>query len=403
MFKERQLEQALDSRKLGGYFSRVISVHPLAGLFESGSAKFGEPAIIHLDDAHIFVEGKIGFCQTWKLFAPLSFLLVQIKLVSLLYKMCKKDRVDVIRVGDPYYVGLMGWVLSRLLCVPLVVRIGSNYDKCYAETGKPAMPRLFRKRWIEKIIEKFVLRRADLIAGANLDNLNFALANGAKKEFSAIFRYGNLIHPSHRIPPKERPSADGILSDIGLLGSNFAIYIGRLEPVKLPDHVILIISGLRKKGCDLKALMIGDGSIKSELIAMTKRLGIEDHIIFVGNKDQQWISSVLPRASIVLSPHTGRALTEAAFSEVPVVAYDIDWQSELIRTGETGELVEYKNLSAMVDSAAKVLKNLAYAEKIGRNLRKKVEEMMDTEKLNEHEKNEYERLFNRKKYKENKT
>ena len=36
MFKERRIEQALESQKLGGYFAKVTSVHTLAGLFESG-------------------------------------------------------------------------------------------------------------------------------------------------------------------------------------------------------------------------------------------------------------------------------------------------------------------------------------------------------------------------------
>jgi len=45
MFRERQLRSALDSRKLEGYFDHVVSVHPLAGLFESGDRRFGEPVV----------------------------------------------------------------------------------------------------------------------------------------------------------------------------------------------------------------------------------------------------------------------------------------------------------------------------------------------------------------------
>ena len=36
---------------------------------------------------------------------------------------------------------------------------------------------------------------------------------------------------------------------------------------------------------------------------------------------------------------TGRALAEAALGGVPIVAYDIDWHSEAVETGVTGELV----------------------------------------------------------------
>ena len=81
MFRERQLEQALESRKLGGYFDKVISVHPLAGLFDSGDGRFGNPVITELDNKHVFVEGKIGISSAWRFLPPLNLLLAQVKLL----------------------------------------------------------------------------------------------------------------------------------------------------------------------------------------------------------------------------------------------------------------------------------------------------------------------------------
>jgi len=54
MFKERQLDQALESRPLSGYFGKVISVHPLAGLFETADDRFGTPKVTALNDMHLF-------------------------------------------------------------------------------------------------------------------------------------------------------------------------------------------------------------------------------------------------------------------------------------------------------------------------------------------------------------
>ena len=56
MIKERQLNTALFSRNLDNYFSKVISVHPLSGLFDSSSEKYGFPSIIDVSPDHIFVE-----------------------------------------------------------------------------------------------------------------------------------------------------------------------------------------------------------------------------------------------------------------------------------------------------------------------------------------------------------
>ena len=63
MFKERLLEQALERCKLGGYFAKVISVHPLAGLFESGEGQFGGSVVTHFYDGHVFLVGEIGISR----------------------------------------------------------------------------------------------------------------------------------------------------------------------------------------------------------------------------------------------------------------------------------------------------------------------------------------------------
>src|SRR2546423_1457969 len=128
MFRQRQLWQALESRKLGGYFTNVISLHPLAGLFDEGSERFGPPAVTELDDQHVFVEGKLGVAKRSKVFAPFNFVAAQVGLMRFVIRMARERRISIVRVGDPYYLGLFGWVLARRLGVPLVIRVPFRYD-----------------------------------------------------------------------------------------------------------------------------------------------------------------------------------------------------------------------------------------------------------------------------------
>lgn len=395
--RKRQLHESIICRDLEGYFKHVWSVHPLATVIppENENDTYGKPVSTPLAERHTIVEGKIGRFALLEEFPILNFALAQWSVYLYLDSLIGREHISVIRAGEPYYPGLLGLALSKAYGIPFVIRIPGNYDDIYKTTGIPAMPRLFRKRWIEKIIERITLPRADLVAGANKDNLNFALSNGARREYSTVFRYGNLIHSAHYEELLERPAAENLLEDFRLLGKRFAIYIGRLEVVKLPDHVLFVLAELKKKGLKVAGLMVGDGSMRQDLERMAADLDINDDIIFAGNKEQEWLARVIPKASVVLSPHTGRALTEAAFGGVPIVAYDIDWQSELIKTGETGELVEFKDWRAMADAAARFLDNPAYAKRMGTNVRKAAMEMMDPVKLNEHEKNEYNKLFAR--------
>ena len=395
MYKERRLEQALESRKLNGYFSQVISVHPLAGLFESGEERFGAPLITQLDDSHVFVEGKIGVSRAWFFFPLLNFILAQIGLVRLLLKLSKESKVNVVRIGDPYYLGLIGLFLARSLKASLVIRVCFRYDEIFRVTGKPVFPRLFRFRWIEKVIERFIFPRCDLIAGANEDNMRYALENGGHSDVATVFRYGNLIHSSHWQDPNMRAGTDTNLEELGLKDEKFVLTVARLEPMKCVEATISVVAELIRRNHCIKGLIVGDGILRKELEKLAIALGVENAVIFAGNRTQEWIASVLPRAAVIISPHMGRALVEAALAGVAIVAYDYDWQREVVDDGQTGYLVPNKDRIALCDKAEDVLNNPVKGNEMGKKGREKILKMMDPERLVLHEQNEYSKILRR--------
>ncbi len=392
MFRERQMHQALESRKLGGYFGKVISVHPLAGLFEKGEKRFGTPSVTRLDDGHWFVEGTIGISRLLAWLPPLNLLLAQARLFVMLHRMAREAKVNVIRIGDPYYLGILGWLLSRLLDVPLVVRACFDYDLLYAMSGKPVFPKLFRFRFIEKRIERFVFPRCEMVAGANQNNLDYAVENGALRECGVVFRYGNLIHPIHFSEPGTRGDVMGLREELGLHEA-FLMTVSRLEKMKQPQENLYVLRELREAGQDVIFLFVGDGSMRQELAELADKLGVLKHVRFAGNRSQEHIANLLPHARLVLSPHMGRGLTEACLAGAPIVAYDYDWQAEIIHSGETGELVQNGNWRRMAERALWLLENPDEAARRGCAARRLALEMMSPEKLNRHEIEAYENLL----------
>lgn len=394
MFRERQLEQALEIRKLEGYFTNVISVHPLASLFSpDNDSRFGRPKITTLDNSHMFVEGTVGLSKAIAWMPPVNLFFAQIALLRVLIKLARESNVTVIRIGDPYFLGVVGLVLSRILRVPLVARICFDYDLLYKTSGKPVFPRLFRARWIEKMVERFVLPRCDLVAGANQTNLNYAIRNGAREDRGVVFYYGNLIHPIHFSPPSSRGGLDQIRDDIGLTGK-FAITVSRLEPMKQPDHTIRAFAFLCRHETQLQLIVIGDGSLKDELVTLACELRIDDRVIFVGNRSQEFIATLLPKANVVFSPHMGRGLTEACLAAAPIVAYDYDWQREVIRNEETGLLVHDGDWMAMSRCALRLTQNRQYASRLGGEARKHVLRLMDPAALTRLEISSYDKILN---------
>ena len=394
---KRGILSSVTCRDLNGYFKHVWTVHPFATIVTSleWTPKTGKPVWHSIEPAHTFVEGKFGRYAWLQWFSILNFFIGQLGLMMSLRRLIKKEKIEVIRVGDMLYLGLFGFALSKLCKIPFVVRVGGNYDKIFESTGQPLQKRLFINRGIEKKIERFVLKRAHLVAGANQDNLNFALANGARKEFSTIFRYGNLLYAGHFTEPEKRKEGQTLLDELGISTNAFLLYIGRLEKVKHPEHILKALAAVRKNDHDVTALLVGGGTMLDELKEMAIALGIQHQVIFAGNKDQEWLSRIIPLASIVLSPHTGRALSEAALGVVPIVAYDIDWQGEIIENNETGLLVPYPDQILFNEATERLLTDTVFARKLAVALRVKAIDMLDPKKLNEHEISEYNALLKR--------
>ncbi|CAN5287688.1 hypothetical protein BH09BAC2_BH09BAC2_03280 [soil metagenome] len=394
---QRGILKSVTCRDINGYFKHVWTVHPFATLVTSASwsKRYGKPEWHELNDRHTFIEGKIGRYSFLKFLGPINFFVGQIQLIIYLKKLIKKEGITIIRSGDMLYLGLMAWLLSKMCKIPFVVRVGGNHDKVFETTGKPVQKRIFLTRKIEKKVERFVLSRADLIAGANNDNLNFALNNGGRKKYSTIFRYGNLLYEGHFTDPESRNGGSALLAAINITSYKFLLYIGRLEKVKHPDHVIKVLADLKNKFPELKALFVGDGTMQNELKQLALNLKINDSIVFAGNQNQEWISKVIPLAAVVVSPHTGRALSEAALGAVAVAAYDIDWQAEMIENEVTGLLVPHPDQKKLSEATEKILNDPSFAKKMGHSLREKAINMLDPDKLNAHEISEYNKLLTR--------
>lgn len=395
MIRERGLEESVTCRNLGGFFDHVWTAHPFATLLtsEGWTPRYGKPVAWEVTPSSTFIEGKVGRFAALRWAFPLNFLLAQVGLFFWLRRLIRKEGIGVVRAGDPLYLGLLGWMLARTTGAALVVRVGQNHDKAFETTGRPMEPRLMRSRKVEKAVERFVFPRADLVAGANQDNLNFALANGARAERSTLFRYGNLIDKRHFVPPEQRQLGKAVLAELGLEPKRFVIYVGRLIALKHPDDVIRVVAKAREAGHDVRGVLVGDGPMRDELVALARELGVADDIVFAGNRSQPWLAEVLPQAALVVSPHTGRALTEAALAAVPIVAYDIDWQGELIVDGLTGALVPHRELSRMAEAACHLLSDKERASAVGQAVRAKALEMLDPAALDEHERRQYSLLL----------
>ena len=391
---DRGLTEFVTCKDVDGYFDHVWTVHSVASLFNSHASglRYGRPVVRKLNERHTHIEGKIGRFKKLAWFPALNFTLAHLELIWLLLKVIKQNRIKIIRAEDAWNNGLLGLILSYAKKLPLVTGVWGNPDEARKLTKQPVLRR-FKWLWFEKLVERFVLRRSNVVMAQNHDNMKFILRQGVDKDKTVITRIGNLLDDVHFTAPNERESGFADLKALGVAGEVVLMGIFRLEPVKLPDHLVRVVALLKRRGYIVKGLLVGDGSMRETLIALSEELDVADQIVFCGNRHQKWLSRVIPLISVVVSPLTGRALAEAALGGVPIVAYDIDWHSEAVETGITGELVPYSNYSLMTDAVEKIIKNEEYGQTIGKNVRERMLKIMDPKANDRIMKNMYEELL----------
>ena len=288
---ERSLMEFVTGKDVDGYFDHVWTVHAVASLFKSDTSglRYGRPVVRELNERHTHIEGKIGRFKGLAWFPPLNFIFAQLDLIWLLLKLIKKNRILIIRAEDIYFNGLLGLILSSLQKLPLVTGVWGNPDEIRKNTKKLVSHR-FKWLWLEKLVERIVLRCSNMVMAQNHDNLEFILRQGVDRNKTVITRIGRLLDKLHFIAPSKRESGFSDLKALGVADEIVLMGIFRLEPVKLPDHLVKVVAIMKRRGYNVKGLLVGDGSMSEKLVSISKELGVADRIVFCGNRDQRWLS-----------------------------------------------------------------------------------------------------------------
>jgi len=379
VLRARQSEHFATHRDLAGYFDRVWSVHPLVGAHpgEPPGAGVGAPTVTPLNDVHTMIEGKTRRFDGLARLPYLNFTLAQLELVLLLDRIVDRQGVGIVR-GDPYYSGLLALLLGRSNRRPVELRIIADHDAIYDSVGALAHPRLFHRRAVEQRVTRYTLSHADSVVAGSADIRSFALRNGARSDRLAYAGNWSMINPIHLSEPRERQPLE---DEFGLCARPIVVCVSRLERMKHPEDVIISVAKAQARHPHLAAVIVGDGAMRRELEELCEELGVQDDVVFAGDRDQRWIARLLAQSTVIAAPLAGLALVESALSGTPIVAYDVDWHSELIRNGQEGILVPYRDCEALAAAICALVEDQEEASRLADAARGAALETMQPEKL----------------------
>lgn len=339
--EEKGVASHILQRDLGGYWDHVMTVHPFCD----------REQVFELADNHTVLELKRTqiLKNIWRL-----------RRLALYYN------VSAVKAHDPYWIGLLGLIVSRLCGVPLVVMICSSYELVWRLVRKHANG-IIKSRLLDKVLGWVVMRKADMVFGGSCDAARWALSNGARIGRTFVVRTQG-VDERHFGPLESRQD---MREELGVNG-RIVLFAGRLSPEKFPKDAVRAFNYVRWSTIGSRLLLVGDGPLREDMEQYVERVPFDaGAIIFVGFQSQKELANLYYTADVILAPLAGSGLTEACLSGTPVVAYAVDWHPELIQDGETGLLVRYRDYKAMGEAVVRLLNDRDLGERLGRNAREK--------------------------------
>lgn len=156
------------------------------------------------------------------------------------------------------------------------------------------------------------------------------------------------------------------------------ICVSNFHPVKRHVDLIMAVSLLRDAGFQVRCLLVGDGTYKSNIKKMVQDRGLTDMVEFRGSLQPFQVQEALGRADIFVLPSLWeglpRSIMEAMAAGLPVVATDVSGSNELVVDGETGFLVPVKDFRQLALHLEQLIKNPALRVQMGQTGRLRIHE-----------------------------
>jgi len=181
------------------------------------------------------------------------------------------------------------------------------------------------------------------------------------------------------------------------LGENVPVIgvIGRLVWQKGFKYFIEAIPDVLKEFKDARFLLVGEGELEDELKVKSKKLKLEDKIIFVGFMDD--IRDVLASIDILVIPSLQEGLPvvllEAMAMKKPIVAANIEVIMEILENGVTGLLVPPRDSKALAEAIITMFTHKDESLQMGLTARKVVTERFGVDIMVQKTEEVYEELL----------
>ena len=177
------------------------------------------------------------------------------------------------------------------------------------------------------------------------------------------------------VPPATRQSNGSLL------------FVGRLVKKKGVRYLVDAIPLILKRYPQVHLLIAGDGPEKGALKRQVAKLGIGDHVHFLGAIENECLAALYQKSDIVVFPSVvaddgdregfGLVLVEALGCECATVVTDLPAMQDIITDGKTGLVVPQRNTRLLAEKVLSLLDDPGLRQSLGKEGRRYVAELYD--------------------------
>lgn len=266
-----------------------------------------------------------------------------LKAVLKLAALIRQGQYDIVHSHNPQphmYAVVASWASPST--IPVHTKHGRNY------------PDQWRRVWLYRMLSWWNHRIIPVSDNAREIVLKIEKVNPVK-----VTRIWNGIDTRQFVPP---PASLDRSPHPWVVGT-----VARLSPEKDQITLLATIRLLRGEGCDVRALVIGDGPRRQTLEHCAAEWGLQEHVEFVGEQrnvsDWLWQMDVFVLSS--LTEGISLTLIEAMATGLPCVATDVGGNREVINPPECGLVVPAKDPQALANAIRDVLTDPMRRRKMG--------------------------------------
>lgn len=267
-----------------------------------------------------------------------------------LAKFLRRGRFQIMHSHD-VYANILGIPAATIARVPII--ISSQRDLGHLDLYKSG-----RRIWLRRLqkLSTAVLTNANAVREAVLSENHFApekvrvIHNGVDLErFSKASKDRNWLLPaaSHE---------------------KWIVLVGNMHG-EIKGHSVLIAAAKAVVGefPSVRFLLAGDGERRKGFEEQVSRLGLEQHFLFLGRRDD--VSRILGCCDVGILPSQAEgfpnAVLEYLAAGLPTIASRVGGNVEIIRDGQTGLLVPPNDSAALGQAICRLLREPHYASELG--------------------------------------